>query len=844
MIPISIELKNFGAIKEASIDFRDISLAAVTGHNGAGKSTIFTAAPLWNLFGETRSGGADDVIRIGEKECSVTFTFEHQGNTYRVVRIRTNGGRGKSSLELQKSAADNGFVSISGTTIRETQEKIIKLLNLDVETFTASSMILQGRSNEFTAKAPGQRKAILSQILGLEIYETLQEGAKKRANDIDKRLSRNNEKVREISSKLDENTGLEKRIEAVEQDIKEKTDSEAEAEKEIRSLESKLAEQNQKRTELAAKKKHADELQARKQEATSELDGINRAIAGLDLRFAEEDSLRESAERHEKAKILLAALDGKITRRDQLENELNPLRASIISAEPDIAILEGRIEKGRAIIAEKPKLEAAASEYNDLQTETGRDEQKALEVASIEQLISAIEKDISESKSSLKALLVKIESHEQKVARLAESGCVDLAAAEKAPCKFLQDAIEAKKELSELIARKRELETEISGLEDAIAGKKDGIEAVGYSKPEHESRISHLAELKPSVDALAGFEAKEELLKSLEDQYSALTKRRDENVSRRDSLSAEFEKLNGELCLVSDLKKQMEETALAVKMLAEIPALKERRSILNEKKEALEKTISQLRDEAEALTAEIDALSNIDTESYESRISDVRRYIEGYRRIINDLHANLGAMKKTKAEMDDFRAEIRRLEEERAPLAKELIEWQTLERAFSRNGIPALIIENAVPELERVSNEILGEMSGGEHSLRFETQRELKSRDGMAETLEIIVSDYRGERPYETFSGGEQLRIDLAIRFGLAEFLANRAGSKVEWIVLDEGIGSQDAEHRSMVLEAIKNVSGRFKKVFVITHIEEAQGAFEQQIRLTRHDDEVEVVIE
>lgn len=121
-------------------------------------------------------------------------------------------------------------------------------------------------------------------------------------------------------------------------------------------------------------------------------------------------------------------------------------------------------------------------------------------------------------------------------------------------------------------------------------------------------------------------------------------------------------------------------------------------------------------------------------------------------------------------------------------------------------------------------------MSKDAHSLRFETQRDLKSKDGVAETLDIIVNDWAGSRPYETFSGGEQLRIDLAIRFALAELLANRAGSKVEFIVADEIFGSQDTEHRGLVIEAIKAVSDRFKKVLVITHIEQAQGMFEQQI--------------
>jgi exonuclease SbcC len=58
----------------------------------------------------------------------------------------------------------------------------------------------------------------------------------------------------------------------------------------------------------------------------------------------------------------------------------------------------------------------------------------------------------------------------------------------------------------------------------------------------------------------------------------------------------------------------------------------------------------------------------------------------------------------------------------------------------------------------------------------------------------IIVGDWAGERIYETYSGDEQLRIDFAIRFALAELLARRAGSKVDWLTIDEGFGSQSDE--------------------------------------------------
>ena len=225
-------------------------------------------------------------------------------------------------------------------------------------------------------------------------------------------------------------------------------------------------------------------------------------------------------------------------------------------------------------------------------------------------------------------------------------------------------------------------------------------------------------------------------------------------------------------------------------------------------------------------------------------MQNLRGYIKNLQEQQNLLHGQAGGLRTKLDDLKTADQERKQLLLDMEPLSKELVRWQTLVKAFGRDGIPALIIENAVPELERISNEILGQMSNGKHSLRFETQRELKSQKGaVTETLDIIVGDWAGERPYETFSGGEQLRIDFAIRFALAELLARRAGSRVEWLTIDEGLGSQDAKHRELVLEAIKAVADRFRVTLVITHIEEAQAMFDQRIYFEPKGDGVEVLV-
>src|SRR5205823_1466406 len=102
--------------------------------------------------------------------------------------------------------------------------------------------------------------------------------------------------------------------------------------------------------------------------------------------------------------------------------------------------------------------------------------------------------------------------------------------------------------------------------------------------------------------------------------------------------------------------------------------------------------------------------------------------------------------------------------------------YSDLATAFGRNGIPAIIIENVIPELEDEANELLGRMTDGRMNVQLRTQEDLKTREGVRETLDVIISDELGTRPYGLYSGGESFRVNFALRVALSKLLARRAG--------------------------------------------------------------------
>ena len=173
---------------------------------------------------------------------------------------------------------------------------------------------------------------------------------------------------------------------------------------------------------------------------------------------------------------------------------------------------------------------------------------------------------------------------------------------------------------------------------------------------------------------------------------------------------------------------------------------------------------------------------------------------------------------------------------QREELQRDIVRHKTLERAFGKDGVPALLIEQALPQIEAKANDMLDRLSNGQMSIRFVTQAEYKDkkRDDLKETLDIQISDGAGLRDYEMYSGGEAFRVNFAIRLALSEVLAQRKGARLQTLVIDEGFGSQDTLGRQRLIEAINTVKNDFAKILIITHLDELKDAFPTRIEVEK----------
>ncbi|MBX3075177.1 SMC family ATPase [Candidatus Obscuribacterales bacterium] len=313
-----------------------------------------------------------------------------------------------------------------------------------------------------------------------------------------------------------------------------------------------------------------------------------------------------------------------------------------------------------------------------------------------------------------------------------------------------------------------ELESESYGEEHRTELKalKERIDFLNYDRDHHQMMKTELIALLPFIEQVR------DLKKALEDLPAI-----------EESLSKVRGMLEIKLAKIPELEQELKQ-------------LQDQTSELNEKQFHLEQSqeqLDRLREEHRALAREVAIL--------ESRKLQVEKELEA-----------LAEKKKELVQLTDER-------EDHLFLAE----------SFGKKGIQAVIIENAVPEIETEANRILARLSDNKMHIGLVTQQKTKSGT-LSETLDILIGDEIGTRNYELYSGGEAFKVNFAIRIALSRLLARRAGARLETLVIDEGFGSQDDLSRERLVSSIKSIQSDFRKILVITHIADVREMFPVQI--------------
>src|SRR5512141_2656050 len=276
MIPIHLRISGFLSYRDrAELDFTSFDLACISGHNGAGKSSLLDAI-TWALFGEAR-GKSSEVINLNSSAAEVTLTFTHEENTYRIQRTLP---RNKSTVLEFQVKNDSDWRPLTEKTTRETQARIEQTLHLDYDTFVNASFFLQGKADQFTQQNASKRKDVLSNILGLEVWEEYKDRTADKRKLIERDVDEIEGRIAEIDAELAEEETRKARLAELETGLKQLTSARTAQETILENIRKNAALLNEQR-------KLTSTLQAG-------LERTRTALASLESRLAAKQADRAS----------------------------------------------------------------------------------------------------------------------------------------------------------------------------------------------------------------------------------------------------------------------------------------------------------------------------------------------------------------------------------------------------------------------------------------------------------------------------------------------------------------------------------------------------------------------
>ncbi len=268
---------------------------------------------------------------------------------------------------------------------------------------------------------------------------------------------------------------------------------------------------------------------------------------------------------------------------------------------------------------------------------------------------------------------------------------------------------------------------------------------------------------------------------------------------------------------------------------------KQQYPILQKRLQELE-TITQERvKNLQAIQGQIELLQEQlkETPDPTESLKQLEQLIQQQRLKLDHYLGQFGSLQQQQTQLDNLNAQQIEIKTQLDTTRRQYRVYDELAKAFGKNGIQALMIENVLPQLEAETNQILSRLSSNQLHVQFVTQRtsgrgskSSKNAPKMIETLEILIADARGTRSYETYSGGEAFRINFAIRLALAKLLAQRAGTSLQMLIIDEGFGTQDAEGCDRLIAAINAIASDFACILTVTHIPSLKEAFQARIEV------------
>lgn len=786
MRPLRITVEGFSAYRNrVDVDLQDVEFFSLSGPTGAGKSSLVDAM-IFALYGRVPRLGARavaPVITAGVDRARVALEFEVDGESYVASRVAERTETGASVKEARLERADGTPVASGAGEVTASVED---LLHLRFDDFTKTVVLPQGEFARFLNAGSKERRDLLRDLLGLELYTRMRELANVRKSVAAERLSSAQGQLGSLdvpdAETLEESRVRVERLETLASQIEDSLDRLDQVEDRLLTAREELSSTDDaiERLRSVSAPAHLEEMEGRLLTAR---EGEERAAEAVEAKRQEIAELDEALE----------GLPSKET------------IGSLRETRAELATLNRRIED--------LDIEAAKSEVELREAEL-REAQESLDHAT----------------SSLTATRLRHAAH-------AVASTLDIGE----PCPVCA------REITELpdLSPPREVATveqAVSAAGEQVARAREQLDSSRTHLTEKKTRLTEMARRKEHIEkALVDSPGPEELdraeltrvrlTESLSHAKNDMERLETSLAEARKSLEEAHDAIRtvGRALMVAreniaDLKPPHSES--------DDPAV-QWKDLLAWRDERLEELIAERADLGQRLSA-------LETETTGLR-SSVVQALEAA-----DVPAEPPFAVRVGRELEIARQQVERMREtiERVASLEKQIEEAAAEESVAAalsnhlkaNGFERWLMAGAITGLVAGANELLSQLSGGGYSLESDDEGSFR------------IIDHRNAdelRDVATLSGGETFLVSLALSLSLAETLSGSGGAGLDAIILDEGFGTLDEESLDVVAAVLEELAGRGLMVGVITHVKELAARAPVRYQVTRYPEgsQVEVLV-